>query len=351
MLSTYKADYLISIAKKIFIACKVPEDEALLVAENLVETNLVGLDSHGLIRLPQYVNAILDKDADGAITPGGKITVVKDTGSTAIVDCGLNFGQVGGVKAMELAIEKASTHGIACVIAKRCNHAGRLGAFTQMAAEAGMLALASCNSPKQGHWVAPFGGREGRLATNPFSFAAPSNGDPIVLDMSTSAVSEGKVRLCYNSGQQTPPDCIADAKGKPTSDAKDFYGEPRGTIRPFGGAAGYKGTGLGIMVEMLSGTLKGDLVTGDNIIGNGLCFIVINPGSFITTDMFKALADELVQYVKSCPLAEGSDGVLMPGEMDFNTKRERLENGIEIDDETWKQISDIAKKLNVETVE
>lgn len=342
------SDYLTDFSTKIFQACGVPADEALIVAENLVETTLLGFDSHGVVRIPQYVDAILDGQSDGAIKPGGEITIENDRGSTAVVDCGCNFGQVGGVRAMELAIKKATEHGISCVMVKNCNHAGRLGAFTQMAAEAGMVALATCNSPKHGHWVAPFGGKEGRLATNPFAFSAPTKGDPVVFDMSTSAISEGAVRLCHNKGIPAPADCINDAQGQTTTDPNDFYAEPKGTIKPFGGSAGYKGTGLGLMVEMLSGTLKGDLITDGNIIGNGLCLIVINIANFVEPERFDELANSLVEYVRSSAPVDESTKVQVPGEPNFTIRRDRLENGIEIDDSNWNQIMDIAKKLNVE---
>ena len=342
------SDYLTEFSTKIFEACGVPKDEAFIVAENLVETTLLGMDSHGVVRIPQYVTAILDGKGDGAIKPGGAITVENDRGTTAVVDCGCNFGQVGGVRAMELAIKKAKEHGISCVMAKNCNHAGRLGAFTQMAAEAGMVALATCNSPKHGHWVAPFGGKEGRLATNPFAFSAPTSGDPVVFDMSTSAISEGAVRLCHNKGIPVPADCINDAQGQTTTDSNDFYADPKGTIKPFGGFAGYKGTGLGIMVEMLSGTLKGDLITGDGIIGNGLCFIVINIANFVEPKKFDELGTSLVEYMRSSAPVDESKKVQVPGEPNFTIRRDRLKNGIEIDESNWNQIMDIAKKLNVE---
>jgi uncharacterized oxidoreductase len=346
-LPTFQSEYLRELIKKIFIKCTVPDDEAAIVADNLVESSLMGLGSHGILRVSQYVEAILDGTKDGCIKAGGKLTIVKDKGATVLVDCGRNFGQVGGLRAIELAIERAGKHGISCVLAKNCNHAGRLGAFTQYAADNGMIAIATCNSPKHGHWVAPFGGRQGRLATNPLSFAAPSSGNPIVLDMSTSAISEGMVRMCFNKSQDVPQNCISDGQGSPTTDPKKFYAQPKGTINPFGGQAGYKGMGLAIMVEILSGTLKGDLITDESIIGNGLCFIVIDPGSFVTTERFKTLTDALVDYIKSSPPAEGCKGVVMPGELDFMTKRTKEKQGIEVDENTWNQVTDIAKKLGI----
>ena len=345
---TYQANYLTKLTEDIFVACKVSQDEAKIVADNLVETTLLGFDSHGVVRIPQYVTAILDGTGDGAITAGGKITVENDQGSTAVLDCGKNFGQVGGVRAMELAIEKARQHGISCILAKNCNHAGRLGAFPEIAAQQGMFALATCNSPCHGHWVAPFGGMDGRLATNPFAYAAPTQGDPVVFDMSTSAISEGQVRSFHIKGQPVPPGCICDPQGNPTTNAADFYGETKGTILPFGGVAGYKGTGLGLLVELLSGTLKGDLITDKTIIGNGLCFIVIDISRFVSADTFQDLADKLVAYVQSSRPVKEDQKVQVPGEPNFKIKKERLKNGITIDENSWKQIADIARQVNID---
>src|SRR5436305_3881864 len=147
---------------RIFTACGAPPDEAAAVAGHLVTSNLMGYDTHGVIRVPQYVDDV----RNGVIVPGARTTLHRETGSTAIVDGGWNFGQIGGLRGIEHAIEKAHVQGIAMVVVRRSNHAGRLGAYTQKAAEEGFPALGFCNSPIHGHFVLPWGGREGRLATN-----------------------------------------------------------------------------------------------------------------------------------------------------------------------------------------
>lgn len=340
---TLSSEYVTRLGKDIFIACGASEQEASAVIEHLVTASLMGLASHGLIRIPQYVGLV----EDGTIKPGAAITLEKDMGSTLIVNCGYTFGMYGANKATQIAIERAKKHGISCVLTKNCNHIGRVGAYPQMAAEAGMICIAANNSPKHGHFVSPFGGKQGRLAPNPIAFAAPTNGDPIVMDMSTCAISEGMVRVCLNRQEPVPEGCIVDADGKPTTDPKKFYGPPKGSILPFGGVAGYKGTALAMMAELLASTLLGYHITQDGLAGNGLCLQVIDISRFLPLDAFKHNADEMVAYIKSSPPAEGSSGVSVPGELNFASHRKCMKEGIELDDNTWGQITETAEKYKV----
>src|SRR5882762_566705 len=176
-----QAEPMREFAAKIFEACGSPPAEAAIVADHLVTSNLMGFDSHGIIRIPEYV-ALVKK---GGLTPGAAMTVIKETANTALIDFGNNFGQVSAVRAMERAIDKAGSSNVAAVVTQRCGHVGRLGTYTEMAARRGFISLALCNSAKNGHFVQPWGGREGRLATNPMSFAFPvDSADPIVADFS-----------------------------------------------------------------------------------------------------------------------------------------------------------------------
>jgi len=340
----FKKDFLTRVGNHIFKACGADSEQAKMVAEHLTESNLMGLGSHGVIRIPWYVELI----RQGTIKPNAKLTVINHKGATAILDCGFNFGQIGGLKATQMGIEQAQKYGVSCILAQNCNHIGRLGAYTTKAAEAGMVTLLTCNWTKRGHYVAPFGGCEARFATNPFSFAAPTTGDPIVLDMSTSAISEGYIRVCKNRNEKLPPDRIVDYKGMPSTDPLEFYGPPMGAILPFGGPQGYKGTGLAMMVEILSGTLAGNLITDETLHeGNNFCLILINISNFLKVDKFRQLADVMVKYIKSSRPAQDSNGVFIPGELDFNRRRRLLKEGIDIDENTWKQITGVASDLNV----
>jgi LDH2 family malate/lactate/ureidoglycolate dehydrogenase len=338
-----KADPLRTATAKVFQASGAPANEAIIVADHLVTANLMGLDSHGIIRIPQYLEDV----QKGIIRPGAPIRVCQETETTAVVECGWNFGQVGAVRAMEVAMAKASRFQTASVVARLCNHVGRLGAYTQMAAQKGFLALGVCNSPRHGHFVLPWGGRKGRLATNPISFAVPgASGDPILADFSTAESSEGKIRLYRNRGTQLPSGWIVDASGRPSTNPDDFYGPPQGAILPFGGATGYRGFALSLLVEILGGVLAGSRTSVDQP-GNGLGLVVINISAFQNTQEFASLIRDLHDYMKSSPPGEGFDEVILPGELDFKTRDARLREGIPTDEKTWEQIRSWASTVGV----
>jgi uncharacterized oxidoreductase len=340
----YSVDFLKTVTTNIFVACGTPLEDASIVAEQLVAANLMGLDSHGVALLPLYVKWI----GRGTTQPGAPVAVAYEQGGISVVDCGFNFGQVGGLRAMQVAIEKATEHSVACVLTRHCNHVGRLGYFTQMAAEAGMFALATCNSAKSGHYVVPFGGLEGRLATNPISYAVPGGEYPLVADFSTSTMSQGNVHLYRDRGQELPEGAVIDAAGNPTIDPGVLYGSPRGWILPLGGAFGYKGFALGLLVEILSGTLIGDRITAEKHDGsNGVCFIVIDISAFLPVDQFRELMGDLIAYMKSAPPAPGFEEVMLPGEIDFQIMAERLAQGIPIAPATWQSIQETAQALDV----
>jgi uncharacterized oxidoreductase len=342
----YSADFLRDLTRDIFAACGAPLEDALIVAEQLVASNLMGLDSHGVVRIPQYVGWI----REGPLRPGGRISVVKEQGGTAVVDCGSNFGQVGGLRAMEVAITKAKDYKVACVLATHCCHVGRLGYFTQMAAEAGMFALAFVNSPTgpKGHGVVPYGGLEGRITPNPISYAAPGPEHPIVADMAMSTTSGGKVAVYRNQGRQLPAGWIIDAAGNPSTDPDDLLRKPQGWILPLGGNVGYKGFAFLLLAEILAGTFTGNVITDDLPIGfNGVCFIVLDISAFLPVEQFREGIGAMTAYMKSAPPAPGFDEVLMPGEIDFRIMAERQADGIPIDTVTWQSIRDTAKALQV----
>jgi uncharacterized oxidoreductase len=288
-------------------------EEAEIVADHLISANLAGVDSHGVIRIAQYVQEI----REGAIIPGATVKIAKETATTAVVDGGWNFGQVAAQRAMECGIAKAREHHVSCVLTQRCGHAGRVGTFTQSAAERGFVALAVANSPRHGHFVPPWGGREGRLSTNPISFAIPTElGYPIVADFSAAASAEGKIRLHRDEGRKLTEGWIVDAEGRPSTDPNDFYGPPHGGILPFGGDLGYRGYALSLLVEILGSTLAGQDITVDRP-GNDLAFIVIDVSAFIPLDHFRQLITRLSDYLKSSPPAAGFQEVLLPGEPEF----------------------------------
>jgi len=327
----------------VFEASGAPPQEAAMVAGHLVTANLMGYDTHGIIRLPQYVEDV----RKGVIRPGAPITIAKETETTALLDCGWNFGQVGALRAVECAIEKARRSYTATVVARHCNHVGRLGAYTSHAAEHGFLALGVCNSPRHGHFVVPWGGREARLATNPLSFAVPSKSGPVILaDFSTAEAAEGSLRLYRNQHRPLPDGWIRDAQGRPSNNPDDFYGPPRGSINPFGGARGYRGFALSLLVEILGGLLGGSPITMHQP-GNGFGLIVLNIEAFLPAADFDRMIDDLREYIKSSPPAPGFDEVCLPGEPDFRKHQQRSRDGIPIDETTWSQVVEAAAAAGV----
>ena len=340
----YSIEFLKTVTTDIFAAAGTPRDEAAIVADHLVGSNLMGVDSHGVVRIPLYLRWI----REGAIKPGAPISLLKEQGAMAMLDCGFNFGQVGALRVTEKAIEKAKEMKVACVLGTRCCHVGRLGHYAQMAADSGMFGLVFVNSPKPGHSVVPFGGLEGRISPNPMSYAVPGPGNPMLSDMALSTTAQGKVVVYGNRGQELPEGWIIDAEGNPSTDPNELSKDPRGWILPLGGKLGYKGYALLLLAEVLTGTLAGLRMADDIPDGtNGLCVLVIDVSAFQPLEEIREAVGAMAAYAKSAPPAPGFEEVLMPGEIDFRIRAEREAEGIPIDPVTWQQIKASAEALNV----
>lgn len=345
----FSSEYLTRLVNDIFLGCGASREEASLVAQVLIDANLLGHDSHGAIRCTWYVDEIHKK----RLIPQANLTIEKDSPSMAVVNGQSNFGIVTGMKAVELAVAKAREHHISCVVAHNCHHTARFGAYVERAAQQEMFCMATCSWPKPGHYVAPWGGREGRLATNPFAYGVPTGEEPIIFDISTSALSDGEIRHYLHEGKPLPADCLLDSNGRMTTNPQDFFdpanphGPRRGAILPFGGASGHKAFGINLLSQILSASLIGMLPEDETPYGSRICFVVINPDAFSGRDRFNDAIDQLVSYLTNTPLAEGFDQIFMPGQRGRNIKHERLANGIPLDDETWRQIKDVAQRLDV----
>ncbi len=327
-----------------FTAAGAGASEALATTQSLVTSSLMGHDSHGVIRIPEYLGFVIA----GSIVVNAPLAVEFTGPTTAVVDCGRGFGAVGAEKAIQVGIEIARGERTACVITRRSNHVGRLGAWVQLAAEEGMIALATCNSPIHGHAVLPWGGREGRLGTNPIAYAVPTSGDPVVADFATSVAPEGKIRFYRNEGKSLPDGWILDADGKATNDPNAFYGPPRGGILPLGGSAGHKGFALGLLVEILGSALGGISSVDRKVFGNGVCFFVVDPSAFCPLAEFRRFMDETVAYIKSSRPAPGFDEVLVPGELEFRTLRKRQQDGIPVDPASRLAMREHGERLGVD---
>lgn len=344
---TFPADVLISFAESLFTASKVPADEAKRVALSLVDANLCGHDSHGMIRVPQYVDAI----RDGRIQPGAPFTVVKETAAVMVVDGGMGLGQVQSHRLLDRLVPRAQALGLAAGTLKRCGHIGRLGEYAEAAAARGMALIATVNNHGYGRAVAPPGGTEGRLATNPLCLGAPTKGDPVVLDIGTSVVAEGKIRVLFNKGQKAPDGWLLDHQGKPTNDPSVLYKDPKGTILPLGGNQAYKGFGISLLLDMFTGGLSGAPCStpgAPNLSANAVVFIVLDVDQFAGGAHFLNEVTNLAANVRACPRAEGVLDITLPGDPERREKAKRLKMGISLDDGTWGQLTKLAGTSQVQ---
>ncbi|MCG9127565.1 Ldh family oxidoreductase [Candidatus Poribacteria bacterium] len=328
---------LTRICLSVFDKLNIPETEAEIVTRSMVDANLVGHDSHGVIHLPKYVKEI----EEGLIVPGAPIDRIQESASISVLDGNWGFGPVIATHAVELAIQKARQTDISTVTVSQCNEIGRLAGYVCLASEADMIGILMVNDHGGGTCVAPFGGTEGRLSTNPIACAVPmASQKHIVLDMSTSVVASGKIRVKQRLNEPAPEGWLINSDGKSTTDVEDFYREPPALILPFGGIAAHKGFGLSMIVDILAGALSeaGCSRSEDARVGNGLFVLVINIASFRKFSGFSAEIERFVDYLKSAKTSEGVDTIYMPGERGWNEKQIREREGIPVDEETWEQI-------------
>ncbi len=340
---TIRHEILEALARDIFQAIRVPTEGAAWMAKLLVRANLRGHDSHGVIRIPQYI-ATWKK---GEASPTAEPQIIQEGPATALVDGKLGFGQIVARRGMEVAMEKAAAVGVSTVGVFNCNHIGRLADYTEMASERAMLALLAVNAGGAGQRMAPWGGRAPRLSTNPLAFACPTgNAAPISFDIATTVAAEGKVRVKRNRKEKLPLGWVLDAEGNPTTNPNDLYANPPGTILP---AGGHKGYCLALMIEVLAGIVArgGYSTEHPGPIRNGVFMIVVELGRFIPPDAFRTEVDDLVRYLKTCPPVPGADRILTPGEPEMLSEAERRRSGIFVEDETWRQIEDVARELGV----
>jgi len=338
------ADRLRNLTTAVFQGAGCDAAEAARIAEHLVEANLVGHDSHGVIRVPSYVQWL----RSGKVLANQKIDVTFENDVIAVVDGRFGFGQTIGEQAMQLGIDKCRKHGLAVVALRNSGHLGRIGDWPLLAARAGLLSLHFVNTSGAGILVAPFGGITRRLSANPIAAGVPITGAaPIILDMSACTIAEGKIRVALNQGVPVAENCIIDSQGKPTTDPRVFYADPPGAILSI---AGHKGYGLAVMCEVLAGALTGggcsNPVNAGRVV-NGMLSVFLDPARFQSDAAFTAEVNRFIEWVKSSEKATPDSQILMPGEIEERTKAKRLKSGIELDETTWSQIVETAKSVGV----
>ena len=330
-----------------FRAVSVPNDDAALIADTLVEADLRGVYSHGMQILPRYVRGL-----KSGINPSPSIKTVVDAGSLAVLDGDCGMGQVVFVKATELAIEKALQHGIAAVSVRNSNHLGALAYYGMMAVDRDMMGICTTNGPSI---MAPWGGVTETLANNPICVAVPSgNTYPVLLDMAVSTVARNKIRVAAARGEKIPLDWALTREGQPTDDPQEAL---KGLTAPMSGA---KGFGLSVAMEVLTGVLSNGLIGKDvprDVIYSDDVFYPVRVSHYfqaidvkrlLPPEEFKARVDYLAGQVHESELAKGAQGVFMPGEMEFITRERRLKEGIPIPSVILHSLDRISKEISVE---
>jgi uncharacterized oxidoreductase len=336
---SFSADSLRTLVADIAVAVGTPVDLAEILASSLVAANLAGQDSHGVLRMPPYCGSI-DK---GDILPGVRAEVISQRLATAKIDGGWGWGQPAMHLATDVAIERAREYGMGAAIVQNCYHIGRAAPYVEKVARNGMVGLIMANA---GAAVAPYGGRERVLGTNPVAWAMPraEGTPPLSFDIATAGIAEGKLRVALSKNLDVAPGLIVTADGKATVDPNDFF--DGGSILPFGG---HKGNGFSMLAQMLGVGLMG--ASGHRFRGplgvNGPIIIVINIDMFTELDSFIAEVEAQCARIKASAPAEGFAEVLLPGEMELRTEAERIVSGIPIPESTWASITETAIRFGV----
>ena len=319
--------------------------EARRVAENLVMANLSGHDSHGIGMMPRYVEALLE----GGLAVNREPKVTLDAGALLVLDGLKGYGQSIGHDATRMAIERAKQHGSAIVALGNSHHLGRIGHWAEMAIAEGLISMHFVNVQSFAR-VAPFAGADRRFGTNPVCIGIPLPGEaPFVLDMATSAVAQGKLRVAHNKRAKIPQGWLIDDQGNPTDDPRWGVLAPLGAMTCFGE---HKGYGLAVACELLGGALTGGGVTDyDNKtqrrVLNGMLSILIDPARLGTQEAFGKDAKSFLAWLRASRPAPGADRVRIAGEPERETRARRMKEGIPVDEETWKEIVSAGAKLKL----
>ena len=316
-------------------------EEAATIARRLVDSNLVGHDSHGVLRVAKYLEWV----RDGTLKPNASPSVTFENDSIAIIDGHRGFGQVIGEFAARIGIAKAATQGIAMIGLTNCGHLGRVGDWADMAAEAGQVSLHFLNTSGALR-VAPYGGSDRRLSTNPISVGVPVAGrDPVVLDVTTSTVAEGKLMVAVNKGEQVPAGWIIDRNGVATTEPKDFYAG--GALLTVGA---HKGSGLSIVTDLLAGAVSTGRSSDpdETVLRNNMLSIYIAPDVYDPDGYVSREARRFVDFVMSSKPATPGEPVLAPGDVERRNRAARLASGVPLDDKSYADLLAAAASIGID---
>ncbi len=352
-----KAEPLSRLVGEIFMAQGCSAQESARIGTYLVRANLTGHDSHGVIRVPRYCHWM----EQGGLKADRQLTIVTESPVMAVADGNFGFGQTIGPLAVQLGIDKARQSGVSIIALRRSGHLGRIGDWAEMAAGAGQVSIHLVNVSGS-ILVAPFGGAERRMATNPVAIGVPLPGEaPLILDFATSRVAEGKVMVALNGGKPIPEGSLIDRDGSLSADPALFYGQERatGVPDPKRGSAAiramgeHKGSGLSFMIELLAGALTGSgcCGPGERPLTNGMLSIYMDLGFFDSDDHFATEVRQYVDFFKSAKPAAPDGEVLVPGEPERRTREQRLAEGIPLPEEAWQAILTTAEAAGLSQAE
>jgi uncharacterized oxidoreductase len=331
--------------ERVFAALGSPPREAAQVARGLVQANLYGHDSHGIGLTPTYA----DNVRAGHAQPGGELRVVHDAGALLTLDAGKGFGQALGEAAMRIVIERVRDHGCAVVGLSNSHHLGRIGQWGEQVAASGFVSVHFVNVRSR-PIVAPWGGSDARVSTNPFCVAVPHAPHPLVLDYATAAVALGKTRVAVDEERRMADGLLLDRTGCPTNDPNVMWGERIGAILPF---AEHKGWALSVMCELLGGALSGGRVQDGATVHpmlNNMLTLAFDPGRLGTASALGPEIERLAGWVRASPPMAGCDEISLPGEPERRTAAIRERDGIPMPGKTLDSLNVVSRALGVDTL-
>ena len=339
-------DRLRSLGARVLEAAGTPADTARHVADHLVEANLAGHDSHGVIRIPMYVAQI----EDGWVRPDARPRVVRDRRAAALVSGDWGFGHPAATLAMDEACARADDHGIGAAGLVRATHLGRIGTYVERAARRGLIGLMWLGGLGTWRAAVPYGGRETFYGTNPVAAAFPAGRAGVaLLDFATTAIAGGKIMVARDRGEPLPAGSVIDAAGRPSTDPAAFF--DGGALLPFGG---HKGYALAFFAQLLGQSLTGAVRQDDEGLGgdafrrSGSFYLAVTPDLFADPEDVAEDAAALIERVRASAPAEGFADVMVPGDPEARSRARRADGGIPLPDETWRSISACAARLGVE---
>ncbi len=342
----YTADSLTTLAQSILTGFGCDRDEADIVADHLIRANLAGHDSHGIGMLPVYGMQV----KDGNLIPNQTPVFLPDCGAVSVVDAKCGFGHRMALLALDHAIETCRKHRVAVLGLRNSGHVSRTGHYSEYCAQQGLISIHFVNVWGHAPLVAAHGSSQAGFSTNPISIGIPVDGKAKpMLDLATSTVAFGKVRVAHNRGEKIPIGWVIDDAGQPTDDPTPIWENRTGALTPFGQ---HKGSGLAIFVELLAGAVAGKetVATGNHIpngVYNNMFSILIDPLAFDSQEQIEERVLEFYQSIKSSRPAGGVKEVLMPGEPELQHKAEREAKGIEVDSETVEQLISIGNHFDL----